>query len=547
MGTTEEIALRNEIQRLRDLLAGFEGPSAPNGAQSSNRHSACQPWQASLEALARNCVDGMSIVGADLRYRFVNDTFARMLDLCPDAMIGRTNRELGVPDAVTAVWEEHLCRVFESGLRLESENELATPDGVRLLSTRFSPECDPAGAVVSVFTLYRDITERKRADELIRSSEERLRFAQQAAGIGSFDWNLRTGVDTWTTELEAMHGLPPGGFPRTQRAWEDLLHPEDRDRMVALVERSFGNQTPVEAEWRIVRPDGNIRWIAGRWRVLTDDAGNPARVMGVNLDITDRKRMNEALRQSEERFRLAVKATNDAIWDADLVSGTLSCNTTYSTLYGAPGASNSWKRRLDAIHPEDRERIADGLDAAIFAGASSWSSEYRMRRADGGWAYVYDRAYIARDASGNAWRLVGAMQDLTERKAAETALRENDLQHKEVFDNISVCLFLVDVTPGGRFRYAAFNPAEEEAVGLTNEQIAGKFVEEVFDRDLARKLSDNYRRCVAAGRAIKYDDELNLPGGRRYFHSNLIPLRNAAGEINRIIGACIDITDLRRT
>ena len=77
--------------------------------------------------------------------------------------------------------------------------------------------------------------------------------------------------------------------------------------------------------------------------------------------------------------------------------------------------------------------------------------------------------------------------------------------------------------------------------------MSGKFVEDIFSEDLARKLTGNYRRCLEAGRAITYDDELNFPSGRRYFHSNLIPLQNAAGSINRIIGACIDITDLKRT
>src|SRR5262249_41813542 len=109
------------------------------------------------------------------------------------------------------------------------------------------------------------------------------------------------------------------------------------------------------------------------------------------------------------------------------------------------------------------------------------------------------------------------------------------------------CLFLIDVTEDRRFRYVAFNPAEEQAVGLSNAEISGKYVEEVFNPDLAAKLTANYRRCLDGDCPIKYDDELNLPAGRRYFHSNLIPPRDASGTINRIIGACIDITDFRRT
>ena len=127
------------------------------------------------------------------------------------------------------------------------------------------------------------------------------------------------------------------------------------------------------------------------------------------------------------------------------------------------------------------------------------------------------------------------------------ALAQSELQYKEIFDNISVCMFLLDVTSDGRFKFAGFNPSEEKAVGLTSAEVSGKFVEEVFAEELAKKLTATYRRCLEAGTPINYDDELNLPSGRRNFHSNLIPMRNSSGRIHRIVGACIDTTDFKRT
>jgi two-component system cell cycle sensor histidine kinase/response regulator CckA len=552
MGSPEELSFQNEIQRLRALVAEFEGRLGSSGIEHHSNHEqhVGQPWLPpdALQTMVEGSADGIERVDREYRHLYVNPAFARMLGLSPQAIIGRTNRELGVADPLAGIWEEHVRRVFDSGRTLESEDSFPTLSGVRILESRFLAEHGPGGMVVSVVAAHRDITGHKRADEALRESQERLRFAQQVGGIGIFELNIQTGVDAWTPELEALHGLPPGGFPGTQAAWEDLIHPDDRDRAALLVKESFETGAPVEGEWRVIWPDGNVHWLAGRWQVFRDAAGAPLRIMGVNIDVTERKGLDEALRQSEERLRLAVKATNDAIWDIDLLTGTVNWSETYSTLYGRPSeTSNSWQWWIDRIHPEDRERTAGGLRNAIDGGASSWNSEYRFQRPDGAWAHIYDRAYIARDASGTAWRVVGAMQDLTDRKQAEAALRESDLQYKAVFDNISVCLFLVDVTPDGRFKYVAFNPAEEEAVGLSNAEISGRFVEDIFHKELADKLTANYRCCLAAGRAIKYDDDLDLPGGRRYFHSNLIPLRNAAGVINRIIGACIDITDFRRT
>ncbi len=126
-------------------------------------------------------------------------------------------------------------------------------------------------------------------------------------------------------------------------------------------------------------------------------------------------------------------------------------------------------------------------------------------------------------------------------------MHEFEVQYKEIFDNISVCMFLIDVTPEKRFKIAGFNPAEEKAVGLSNAQVSGKFVEDVLPVDLAGKVTANYRRCLEADAPIRFDDELPLRHERRYFHTNLIPVRDAAGRVYRIIGACIDTTDFKRT
>lgn len=139
------------------------------------------------------------------------------------------------------------------------------------------------------------------------------------------------------------------------------------------------------------------------------------------------------------------------------------------------------------------------------------------------------------------------LEEVISRLRASSEAGEIELQYKEVFDNVSVCMFLIDVTSDGRFKFGRFNPAEEKAVGLSNAEVSGKFVEEVFADELASKLSANYRRCLKAGTPITYDDELHLPGGRRNFHSNLIPMRNASGRIHRIVGACIDTTEFKRT
>jgi PAS domain S-box-containing protein len=153
----------------------------------------------------------------------------------------------------------------------------------------------------SYVNLYgQDITDRKRTEEALRESEERLRFAQDAAGIGTFEWNIQTGVNTWTPKLEQLYGLTVSAFGRTQTAWENLVHPEDRAEAVERVQQAFETGEPGEAEFRVIWPDGSVHWLYGRWQVFKDASGTPLRLTGVNIDITHRKQTEERLRQAQK-------------------------------------------------------------------------------------------------------------------------------------------------------------------------------------------------------------------------------------------------------
>jgi PAS domain S-box-containing protein len=136
---------------------------------------------------------------------------------------------------------------------------------------------------------------RLEAEQVVRASEERLRLAQQAAGIGTFERNVRTGVVTWTPEMESMYGLPPGDFAQTHAAFENLIHPDDRARVMELVDSALKTGQQTTGEWRVLWPDGSIHWIAGRWQVFMNELGEPLRVLGANIDVTGRKRTEEAV------------------------------------------------------------------------------------------------------------------------------------------------------------------------------------------------------------------------------------------------------------
>ncbi|MDP2723393.1 MAG: PAS domain S-box protein, partial [Bacteroidales bacterium] len=138
-------------------------------------------------------------------------------------------------------------------------------------------------------------------------------------------------------------------------------------------------------------------------------------------------------------------------------------------------------------------------------------------------------------------------RDISDRKQAEVALRQSEWRYREIFDNVLDSLFLLEVTSDKRFRNLEMNPAFEKATGLPREQLIGKFIEETVPEEVASIVNAKYRHCVEAGHPIEEEVELDLPTGRRYFHSTLIPARDEAGRIYRIIGISRDITERKHT
>lgn len=153
--------------------------------------------------------------------------------------------------------------------------------------------------------------------------------------------------------------------------------------------------------------------------------------------------------------------------------------------------------------------------------------------------------YFAARTSQNALRQ--AQEELVERQRSETALRLSEKRYREVFENTSDCMFLLDVMSEDRFKIVRFNPAEEKSVGITNAQAAGKLIQDIVPAEVATVLKANFRRCVETGSRINYEEELDLPIGRRHFDTTLIPVRDASGQIYRIVGIAHNITERKQT
>lgn len=290
-------------------------------------------------------------------------------------------------------------------------------------------------------------------------------------------------------------------------------------------------------------------WIGGR--MAHDAASNVSdlrtvigQLSAANFDLTE---STKALQDSELKYRRLYESITDAVVAVDMTGRIVETNPAYEAMLGYTGEELR-RRSYQDLTPEPWHDIEARIVAEqILANGHTEVYEKEYRRRDGTVFPVELQRYLLRDESNEPAGMWAIVHDITDRKRAEAARREAELQYKELFDNFSECIFVLDVMPDGRFKIGGFNPAEEKVTGLSNDAVAGRFIDEVLPAETASSVIAHYRRCLEVGTLIHYDEELNLATGTRYFHTNLIPVRNAAGRIHRIVGCCLDFSEVKRT
>ncbi len=270
--------------------------------------------------------------------------------------------------------------------------------------------------------VMRDITERQRAEARLRESEERLTLAVAGAREGVWDLNLETGHVVYSARWTQMLGYEEHEIEPHISAFEQLLHPDDRRRAGESHGSVVSGNATFEAEFRLRHKDGHYVYVLSRGYPVRREPGGPVvRIVGTHLDLTERKQAEAALRESEERLRLAFIGAQEGVWDWNLETGAVVYSPRWISMLGYEASEiephvSAWER---LIHPDD-VRIAVSLNESVERGADTYEGEFRLRHKHGHYVHVLSRGFpVRRGPGGPVVRIVGTHFDLTARKAAE--------------------------------------------------------------------------------------------------------------------------------
>ncbi|MEG5174706.1 PAS domain S-box protein [Microcoleus sp. B3-D7] len=267
-----------------------------------------------FKMVAENAPDIITRFDAEFRHIYVSPSVELVTGIPSGEFVGKTNVELGMPEDLNRLWHDSLRQVFATGQEQTIEFKFPTLNSIRWYQARIVPEFASDDSVVSVLSIARDVTDYKQVEQALRESEERLQLALTAAQIFVWDMDLQTNEVVCSGNALEVWGLHEG----TGEDFFALIHPDDRQRVIQATQRASAGEQSYMQEYRVICPDGVVRWINSQGQVYLDETGRGVRMIGVSVDITERKQMEaerDRLLKREQTARLEAESERKRLYD----------------------------------------------------------------------------------------------------------------------------------------------------------------------------------------------------------------------------------------
>jgi PAS domain S-box-containing protein len=367
--------------------------------------------------------------------------FAYDWDIATDVVVcsGESAQILGIDEATPTTGRELTAMVHSNDrervmaaiaelspekTHLQISYRRVRPDGTVIWVERIGrAHFDRHGRMVRMTGMTADITARKFAESELSLAHDRLRLAMDASKTVGWDRDVKSGRDTLFGDLQSMFGMPSEVHDGSVEDFRRYLHPEDRGRVLEAIDDAMQTHKPYAAEFRMLWPDGTVRWVTARGKFYYSPDGEPERMLGTAVDITERKLADEALRESEERLRLAVQAGKMYAFDWDVATDVIVRSEEATHIPGLIGEPIRLTKQqlLARVHPEDRATF-NTLLAECTPESPNHQISFRLLRRDGSVVWLERTGHAFFDKQGRMVRMTGMVAEVTERKLAEEAL-----------------------------------------------------------------------------------------------------------------------------
>ena len=462
---------------------------------------------------------------------------------------------------------QHMRQVKDDAVNnrkdFDVEHRLLLPDGIVKYVHVVAHAGKDASGNLEYMGVVTDVTERKRADEerqaLARRLEEsnaRLEEAQRVAHVGHWEWDLVTNSIVWSDETYRIFGLEPQERPMDLATNRGMIHPDDREALYGGVDVDLSAGTYPIAEFRVVRPDGEVRTVhaitSKLWGGPPVDSNDeplerPRKLFGTIQDVTERKRaeqerqaLSHALQESKARLEEAQRLAHIGYYEWNLTTGQVSWSDELYRIYGLPPQSGPVDIAMinEMIHPEDRDRVFGAAEKAIGEGEHTWA-EHRIIRPDGDVRTIQGLGTVKRDSSGVAYEMFGTAQDITDRKRAEEALQRSQfyLSEGERLAHIGSWAFNDSGHYWSDELYKIYGldpkdgvPTVDQYLALIHPQDRAAIAESI------RLMLDEHRGFDQIERIIRPDGQL------RYIRAVAVPVVEQ-GVFKGFIGTTMDVTE----
>ncbi len=468
-----------------------------------------------------------------------NDAMGRMYGFSnAEGLIG-TTLDFMLPASDPSA-KEYLASIIKSGYRatnLESSERNVFGHAVYFLNNMVG--IIENGRLVRLWGTQQNITDRKCAEEAIRESEARTRIAQQAARWGVFEYNYKTGRNYWSVELEALYGLAPGTFEGTYDGWSQRVHPADRREAEQAMQRALTTNEYAH-DFRVIWDDGTVHWLFARAKIFRDAAGAVERMLGVNVDITERKQAEQALLHSEEQLELISDAVPALISYVNNERRYVTCNEAYTTWFGVSREEVIGKTMAEVVGEEAWVNMAPYVETALQGKAVDYETEAKYRYGVTRWIHAVYTPH--RGTDGEVTGFVVMVTDISARKRAEAALRESEMRFRTIADSAPVLIWMNGLQ-GCEFvnhAYLEFIGAEQHSE-LANYEWA-HYIHDEDRTAYVTKYLDAMRDRAPFDTQFRFR---RADGQFRWMRSVGRPRLTDQGELVGYVGASIDITDIR--